>query len=81
MKDNSWKYADELWVGDILISATGLPIEIKYSSKECVDIEYKGKTARFTGDEARIGFRADASSMKWLLPERNASVSQKDRDE
>ena len=58
-----------------------LDIKVKYSSKECVDIEYKGKTARFTGDEAHIGFRAYASSMKWLLPDRNAPVSQKDRDE
>ena len=29
VKDYGWKYADDLLVGDILISATGLPIEIK----------------------------------------------------
>lgn len=50
-------------------------------SKGHVDIEYKGKKARFYGDLGLVGFRAFANTMKWLLPEKDAPVSQEDRDE
>lgn len=54
---------------------------VRYSSKESIDVEYNSKIARFFGDIVYKGFRACASSMKWLAPKRDAPVSPEERVE
>ncbi len=44
-----------------------------------IDVEYDGKTARFSGDMCIDGFAAIANTMKWLPPHENLSVTEKDR--
>ncbi len=39
-----------------------------------IDIEYDGKTARFSGDMCIDGFAAIANTMKWLSPYENLQV-------
>jgi hypothetical protein len=56
-------------------------MRIFFSTRATVDIEYKGKTARFYGDLGEVGFRALANSAKWMSPVRDAPVSDSERDE
>jgi len=50
-------------------------MKIFYPNKESVDVDHNGKTARFSGDIGVGGFRAFASSMRWMLPVRDVPVS------
>jgi len=54
-------------------------MKIFYPNKESVDVDHNGKTARFSGDIGVGGFRAFASSMRWMLPVRDVPVSDLDR--
>jgi len=54
-------------------------MKIVFSSKASVDIEYNGKVARFSGELGAVGFRAIASSMKWLSPAKGIPVSRIER--
>ena len=51
--------------------------------KEFVDIERKGRAARFSGDLGQRGFRAHANSMEWICPksDRQIRVSETERRE
>ncbi len=44
-----------------------------------IDVEYDGKTARFSGDMCIDGFAAIANSMKWLPPDEKLPVTEKER--
>ena len=48
-------------------------------TKGYIDIEYHGKTARFSGDMCIDGFAAIANSMKWLPPYDNFPVTENER--
>ena len=55
-------------------------MKIEYA-KGHVDIEYSGKKARFFGDLGLNGFCAYVTTMKWMLPERDAPVSKAEQEE
>ena len=44
-----------------------------------IDIEYDGKTARFSGDMCIDGFAAIANTMKWVSPYENLQVLEEER--
>lgn len=57
------------------------PMKILLNSRGSVDILYKGKRAKFSGELGISGFRAVPGSMRWMEPERDAPVSEEEREE
>lgn len=56
-------------------------IKILVSGKNSVDVFYKGKRARFFGELGIDDFKADAGSMRWMEPVRDALVLEEEREE
>ena len=61
-------------------SKGALGVKVTVSSKSCIDVEYKNRIARFYGELGLIGFRADATSMRWLSPRSDDVISKQERD-
>lgn len=49
-------------------------------TKSYIDIEHKGRTARFWGDLCLHGFSAIVSTMEWLPPHSNDTVKEDERN-
>ena len=43
-----------------------------------IDVEYNGRTARFSGDMCIDGFAAIENSIKWIPPHESLPVTEKD---
>lgn len=61
--------------------AEQVPMKIWLNSRGSVDILYKGKRAKFSGELGISGFRAVAGSMRWIEPVGDAPVSEEEREE
>lgn len=46
-----------------------------------VDVEWKGRRARFSGELGLEGFAADPDSMKWMTPKRDVPATFEEREE
>lgn len=57
-----------------------LGVKVTISSKSCIDVEYKNRIARFYGELGIVGFKADATSMRWLSPRSDDVISKQERD-
>lgn len=48
-------------------------------TRSYIDVEYNGKTARFSGELSIDGFAAIVSTMKWLPPDDKQPVTETER--
>lgn len=56
-------------------------INIKFTSKEVMDVAYKGRTVRFGGELGLHEFMADIDSARWRYPKDGEKITQREKEE
>lgn len=56
-------------------------ININFTSKEVMDVTYKGRVARFGGELGLHEFMADIDSARWLCPKEGTKMTQREKEE